>query len=77
MFAVLVIIVALIVGSVFYWLGRGVSLNRALRDWRVVNDAKERGASEDAFVNPRTGEIVEPGTKEYDKALKKGYVRFE
>lgn len=77
MFVILVLVVSVIVGTVLYWLGRGVTLNRVLRGWQVVNEAKERGASDDALVNIRTGEVVEPGSRKYDKAIRKGYVRFE
>ena len=62
---------------VAYWLGRGVSLNRALAAWEVANDARESGASEDAIVNMRTGEVLEPGTRKYSQAIAKSKVIFE
>ena len=62
---------------VAYWLGRGVNLNRALAAWEVANDARESGASEDAIVNMRTGEVLEPGTRKYSQAIAKSKVIFE
>lgn len=63
---------------VVYWLGRGVSLNHALKGWQAANEASENGASEEALVNIKTGEVLEPGTRKYSKAIAKGkVVRFE
>ena len=61
---------------VAYWVGRGYNLNDALASWHVVNEARENGASEDALVNIRTGEVLEPGTRAYSRAAKSS-VRFE
>lgn len=62
---------------VAYWVGRGYNLNSALESWHVVNEARENGASEDALVDTHTGEVLEPGTRAYNRAVAKSNVRFE
>ena len=62
---------------VAYWVRRGYNLNSALASWQVVNAARENGASEDALVDISTGEVLEPGTRAYNRAVAKSKVRFE
>lgn len=58
-----------------YWVGRGTALTALKRAERAVEN--HPNPDPDAFVNTRTGEVIEPGTREYERALKKSRVRFE
>ncbi len=61
---------------VAYWVGRGNKLNAeqraAARD--AVAAGKGRDVHPDALYNTATGEIIEPGTREYSRAVSEGVV---
>ena len=48
---------------VAYWLGRAARLNRAIRT-----------EPERVLVDPDTGEVLEPGTPDWDRAMRQGKV---
>lgn len=77
----LALILLIIVATPFlwaaYWVGRGVALNRALAGYAATQDLPD-DTPEDTLVNLRTGEVIEPGSRRYNKAAKKAtHVRFE
>lgn len=63
-----------VIGLVCYWLGRARRLNEDIRMGQIVADHPD--APEEALIDVRTGEVLYPGTRRYDKALKKSKVRF-
>lgn len=63
-----------IVGIVCFLIGKAVSFNRELRAAQAV--ANNPDAPPEAIVDMRSGEVLYPGTKSYDKAVKKSKVRF-
>lgn len=54
---------AAVVAVVSYWVGRGVRLNRAIRQ-----------EPERTLVNMDSGEVIEPHTPEWDRAMRQGKV---
>ena len=64
-----------VIGLTCYWLGRARRLNEDIRIAQAVQAHPD--APEECLIDMRTGEILYPGTKRYDKALKKSKVRFD
>lgn len=75
MFVITLLFFASVVGAVMYWLGRGVSLNQHNRAALAVAEAED--LDPDALVSLKTGEIIEPGSRKYTRAVRKNTVRFE
>jgi hypothetical protein len=63
MVIILWFVFAAVVAFVAYWLGRGVRLNR------VIRDEPER-----VLYDPASGEILEPDTEEWRRAMRQGNV---
>ena len=68
-------IFGVIVAFVAYWLGRGVLLNQMNAAREVADDNPE--LAPDSLINLETGEIIEPGTRKYKRAVQKKAVYFE
>lgn len=75
MFVITLLFFASVVGAVMYWLGRAKSLNQVLRDAAIVSAMED--PNPDALVSLKTGEIIEPGSRKYTRAVRKNTVRFE
>lgn len=69
------IVIVLFFAVIAYLVGRGTKLTALKRAERALEN--HPNPDPDAFVNTRTGEIIEPGMREYDRALRKSRVRFE
>ena len=55
--------------------GKGMRLNQLQRASMIAE--RNPGHDPDALIDMRSGEVIDPGTRKYRKAMRKGYVRFE
>lgn len=74
---ILFVVLATPVAFTMYWIGRGYNLDSALANWRAANEIADDDVPDGTLVNAKTGEVVEPGSRRYNKVLKKSGVRFE
>ena len=67
-FAVLCVVVGILIG-------KGMRLNRELRAAQIA--AVNSDHDPEALIDMRTGEVLDPGTRRYTRAIKKSRVIFE